>query len=81
MTTVTLEVGMPDVDEIQRIIDAWFDAQPITAAYGAIAGDDEASAETGHYGELAPEEQRRVQMTACRYFWLSAVRKRLTRAD
>jgi hypothetical protein len=81
MTTVTTEVSMPNVEEIQRVIDEWFDAQPLSTAYAAIQGDDEANAATGDYSELDEHEQRRVMMTAFRYMWLSAVRKRLRRTD
>ena len=30
MTTVTVEVGMPDVTEIERVVTAWFDAAPVS---------------------------------------------------
>lgn len=76
-----MTIGMPDAEELQRVVDEWFAAQPITTAYAAIQGDDEANALTGDYSELDAQEQQRVKATALRYMWLSAVRKRLARTD
>ena len=77
MTQITVEVGIPDHHELQRICDEWFDAAPLETAYAAIQGDDEAGAETGDYSELPEREQERVKATALRYMWLAAARKRL----
>lgn len=80
MTTEIIEVvRMPDANELQRVVDAWFDAAPIQTSYAAIQGDDEANAETGNYDNLDESEQTRVKATAVRYMWLSAVRKRLAK--
>jgi hypothetical protein len=70
---------IPDVEELQRICDEFFDQAPLETAYAAIQGDDEANAATGDYDELPVEEQQRVMATALRYMWLSAVRKRLAK--
>jgi hypothetical protein len=68
--TITVELGTPSVEEITRIIDAWFDTQPLSTAYEVFEGDD------GGIGELPVREQRLMQDTAMRYWWLSAARKR-----
>jgi hypothetical protein len=72
-------IAIASVEELQRIVDEFFDKAPLETAYGAIAGDDEANVAKGDYDELPIEEQRRIQAVACRYFWLSAVRKRLAK--
>jgi hypothetical protein len=71
----TIEVGLPTVEEVTRIIEAWFDVQPITTAYEVLAGDDLG------IGEISPDDQRRVQGMAMRYWWLAAARKRLERPE
>lgn len=70
LTTVELTVGLPTREELARIVDAWFDAQPLSTAYAVFEGDDQG------VGEMTPEEQRRIQETAVRYWWLNAARKR-----
>jgi hypothetical protein len=70
---VLIEVRMPTPEEIGRVIDAWFDAQPLSVSYGVFAGDDQG------VGEMDPKEQLRVQQTALRYWWLQAARKRVAR--
>jgi len=71
---ITLEVDVPDQTELARIVDAWFDAQPLSTAYAVFEGDgpDDGT-------DLSTEEQRRVISTATRYLWLAAARKRVER--
>ena len=59
MTTVSIEVGVPDQAELSRIVDAWFDAAPIQTAYAVFEGD---GAQDDH--DLSEEEQHRVMSTA-----------------
>jgi hypothetical protein len=74
MTTVYVDLGVPDVEEITRIVDAWFDAAPLSTSYSVFAGDGENDG-----SDLSIVEQRRVVSTAVRYLWLAAARKRVAR--
>jgi hypothetical protein len=76
VTTVQIEVGVPDLGEIERIVDAWFDAAPLSTSYAVFEGD---GPQDGH--DLSTGEQRRVMMTAVRYLWLAAARKRVQRLE
>jgi len=75
---ITLEVDVPDQAELARIVDAWFDAQPLSTAYAVFEGDEEGSRRDDPK-DLDTEEQRRVISTATRYLWLAAARKRAER--
>jgi hypothetical protein len=68
--TITVELGLPTPEEITRIIEAWFDSGPLENAYGVFEGDDLG------IEDLPPAEQRLMQETAIRYWWLNAARKR-----
>jgi hypothetical protein len=72
-TTITVEVGVPTIEELTRIIEAWFDAGPLQNAYGVFEGDDQG------IEDLPPEEQRLIQESALRYWWLAAARKRASK--
>jgi len=63
---------IPHPGEIARIIDAYFDAAPIQVAYAVFEGDGPADSE-----DLDELEQERTIVTAIRYLWLKAARKRL----
>jgi hypothetical protein len=76
VSTVLIEVGLPTAEELERIVDAWFDAQPLESAYACFAGDQEASDEINKYDDLNTEEQDHAILTATRYLWLRAARKR-----
>lgn len=78
-TPVDVTVSLPTVEEISRIIDEFFAAQPLEIAYAVIQGDDEGNIETGEYTEKSADEQERVKNVAMRYWWLSAARKRLAK--
>lgn len=65
-----ITIGIPTVEEITRIIDLWFDLGPLENAYGVFEGDDQG------IEDLPPEQQRLIQATAIRYWWLNAARKR-----
>ena len=69
---VELTVGLPTVEELQRVVDEYFDAQPLQTAYAVFEGD---GPENGD--DLKPSEQLRAMSTAIRYMWLSAARKRV----
>jgi hypothetical protein len=71
MTTVSVEVGIPDAAEIERVVTEWFDAGTLANAYAVFEGD---GPEDGT--DLATEEQDRVILTATRYLWLRAARAR-----
>jgi hypothetical protein len=79
MTRVTVEVGMPDATEIERVVTAWFDAAPLSFAYSVFSGDQEASDEMNDHDDLPTEEQDRVILTATRYLWLRAARARASK--
>jgi hypothetical protein len=76
MSTVTVEVGMPHPGELERIVNEWFDAQPLEITYAVFEGD---APEPGEPRDLDEAEQKRVIATACRYLWLKAARKRADR--
>jgi hypothetical protein len=77
LTRVELSVGLPTVEEITRIVDAFFDANPLSTAYGVFQGDDQ----RGDLPELTLREQRLFQETAVGYWWLNAARKRAERPE
>lgn len=76
-------MGAPEVTELQRLVDLWFDSRPMSTAYAVIEGDEEGRIETGSFEELyaLDTEQEQVKNSAVRLMWLSAVRKRLARTD
>lgn len=80
MPTIEL-TEIPNVENIQRVLDEWFDSRPLTTAYAALAGFQEGADETDGEFELPLDEQERIKASAVKYFWLSAIRKRLSRAD
>ena len=71
MTTVSVEVGMPDATEIERVVTAWFDAAPLSSTYAVFEGDGSDDGD-----DLPTKEQNRVIMSATRYLWLRAARAR-----
>jgi hypothetical protein len=75
LTKIEITVGLPTPEEIGRIIDAFFAANPLSTAYGVIEGDDQG------IGEMSPDDVRRFQETAVRYWWLAAARKRMDRPE
>jgi hypothetical protein len=69
---VELTVGLPTVEELQRVVDEYFDAQPLQTAYAVFEGDGPSDNK-----DLSEYEQGRAMYTAVRYMWLSAARKRV----
>ena len=72
MTTVQLDVSVPDINEIKRTIDEWFQAAPDVSVVAAIEGAEdryEFSSET-----LAELEQHFKAYLA--WLWVQAARKR-----
>jgi len=80
LTRVELSVGLPTVDEITRIVDAFFDANPLSTAYEVIHGDEPLFID-GELFQLTPHQERRYQEIAVGIWWLAAARKRLDRPD
>jgi len=73
---VELTVGLPTVEELQRVVDEYFDAQPLQTAYAVFEGD---APEPGELRDLDDYEQKRTMNTAVRYMWLGAARKRASK--
>ena len=73
LTRVELSVGLPTPEELQRIVDAFLDANPISTAYGVITGDVGV--------ELPVENQDRILQWAAGILWLRAARKRLDKPE
>jgi hypothetical protein len=69
---VELTVGLPTIEELQRVVDEYFDAQPLQTAYAVFEGDGPSNNK-----DLSEYEQTRTMHTAVRYMWLSAARKRV----
>jgi hypothetical protein len=69
---VELIVGLPTVEELQRVVDEYFDAQPLSTAYAVFEGDGPRDGK-----DLSEYEQGRAMHAAVRYMWLSAARKRV----
>jgi hypothetical protein len=76
---VEMTVTMPNVEEITRIIDAWFAAQPLEIAYAAFAGHTEGAIECDEPYDLPEFERERIMTTFQKglgLLWLGAARKR-----
>jgi hypothetical protein len=79
-TVVTIEVGIPNLEEITRIINAWFDAAPIETAYACFQGDQEGADELDDPDNMEDKvERERIMATTERgigILWVEAARKR-----
>lgn len=82
-TVITVEVGMPTLEELTRIINLWFDAAPLENAYACFQGDQAGADERGDTDNQEDRiERERIMATTERgigILWLDAARKRADR--